>query len=175
ANEHLATPMASRTAWLTSRRVVASTTHAAYRLGSRFDATTMVLAARAAGYPYCAQNAAVSAYAGSQGRSSNGTPSASTAATVARSVASSSVERVVMRRLPSASGCHRTAEARVPDRERSPQDGDPVPAGPSGPPQHAGAMTARVRGHPAAAGCAEGPRSPTAFGTRTYSSPSCFI
>ena len=44
-------PSKSRTAWFTSSRVVASTTHAAYCLGSFLDATTIVFAARSAGYP----------------------------------------------------------------------------------------------------------------------------
>jgi hypothetical protein len=49
AKEHFVAPSRSRTAWFTSRRVVARTTHAAYRFGSLLDATTIVLAARSAG------------------------------------------------------------------------------------------------------------------------------
>ena len=51
--------------WLTSSRVVASTTHAQYSLGSFLLATTMVLAEFASGMPYFSQNCAVSAKSGS--------------------------------------------------------------------------------------------------------------
>src|SRR5437870_1259000 len=44
AKESLGTPISLRTTWLTSRRVVALTTHAAYCLGSFFEPTMMVLA-----------------------------------------------------------------------------------------------------------------------------------
>ena len=49
ANEALLTPSRRRTTPFTSRRVVASTTHATCRRGSFFDATTIVLAERDGG------------------------------------------------------------------------------------------------------------------------------
>src|SRR5437763_1775273 len=67
ANETLAAPMRRRTVWLTSSRVVASTTHAQYSFGSFLLATTMVLAEFASGISYFSQNCAVSAKAGSIG------------------------------------------------------------------------------------------------------------
>src|SRR5206468_3955396 len=45
AKESFDAPISRRTAWLTSSRVVAFTTHAAYCLGSFFEATMIVFAA----------------------------------------------------------------------------------------------------------------------------------
>src|SRR5437588_1827257 len=61
ANESLATPISRRTAWFTSSRRVALTTHAAYCLGSFLDATMIVFAECSSGTPYFSQNGPVSA------------------------------------------------------------------------------------------------------------------
>jgi len=60
----LETPSSARTAWFTSSRRVAFTTHAPNFLGSFFEATTMVLPALSRGSAYFSQHAAVSAKAG---------------------------------------------------------------------------------------------------------------
>ena len=86
ANETLEAPSSARTAWFTSRRVVALTTHAPNCFGSFFEATTIVLPALASGSPYFSQQAAVSANAGSISISSYGTPSASRAWTTRASI-----------------------------------------------------------------------------------------
>ena len=74
ANDTLEVPSSARTAWFTSSRVVAFTTHAPNFRGSFFDATTIVLPALSSGNPYFSQQAAVSAKAGSICMSSYGTP-----------------------------------------------------------------------------------------------------
>ena len=51
ANERRETPISFRTAWFTSRRVVALTTQAAYCRGSFFEPTMMVLADCSIGKP----------------------------------------------------------------------------------------------------------------------------
>src|SRR5437870_3717820 len=61
AKESFDAPISRRTAWLTSSRVVAFTTHAAYCLGSFFEATMIVFAACASGTPYLSQYGPVSA------------------------------------------------------------------------------------------------------------------
>src|SRR6266508_3745508 len=86
ANETLATPSRARTVWFTSSRVVAVTTHAPNRLGSFFEATTIVLPALASGRPYFSQQAAVSANAGSISMNSYATPRASRAWTTRSSI-----------------------------------------------------------------------------------------
>src|SRR6266545_7867388 len=86
ANETLATPSRARTVWFTSSRVVAVTTHAPNRLGSFFEATTIVLPALASGRPYFSQQAAVSANAGSISINSYATPRASRAWTTRSSI-----------------------------------------------------------------------------------------
>ena len=65
ANETREAPISFFTAWLTSSRVVASTTHAQYCFGSFLLATMIVLAELAGGMPYFSQNRAVSAKSGS--------------------------------------------------------------------------------------------------------------
>ncbi len=62
------------TARFTSRRVVASTTQAAYFGGLALPITRIVLAESSRAKPYAAQNAAVSARAGSHGKISYSTP-----------------------------------------------------------------------------------------------------
>ena len=66
ANEARRASNRLRTRPFTSARVVASTTHAAYRTSSpRLPATTTQLADASSGTPYASQNAAVSARSGS--------------------------------------------------------------------------------------------------------------
>ena len=77
ANDALRVPSRSRTARFTSSRYGASVTHAAYRGGSDLPMTTIVFAESSGENPYAAQNAAVSARAGSQANSWYGTPSGS--------------------------------------------------------------------------------------------------
>src|SRR6266545_456540 len=88
------TSMSRRTVWLTSRRVVASTRQAQYRLGSFFEATTMVLPEWSSGTPYFSQKAAVSAKSGSMRITSYGAPRASRAAVTFRSMSASSLMEV---------------------------------------------------------------------------------
>src|SRR3989442_11704480 len=76
----------ARTVWFTSSRVVALTTHTPNRLGSFFEATTIVLPARASGRLYFSQQAAVSANAGSISINSYATPRASRAWTTRSSI-----------------------------------------------------------------------------------------
>src|SRR5262245_66458716 len=73
ANDTFEVPSSARTAWFTSRRVVAFTTHAPNLRGSFFEATTIVLPALSSGSPYFSQHAVVSAKAGSICISSYGT------------------------------------------------------------------------------------------------------
>src|SRR2546426_2215967 len=61
AKESFDAPISRRTAWLTSSRVVAFTTHAAYCLGSFFEATMIVFAVCASGTPYLSQYGPVTA------------------------------------------------------------------------------------------------------------------
>ena len=75
ANDALRTSSRRRTTPLTSSRVVASTTQATWRGGSDLPATRIVLAESSSATPYAAQNAAVSASAGSQGSTSTLSPS----------------------------------------------------------------------------------------------------
>ena len=65
ANDALRTPISRRTAPLTSSDVVARRTQATYRGSAPLPTTTIVFALCAAGIPYAATNAAVSASAGS--------------------------------------------------------------------------------------------------------------
>src|SRR5580700_2067852 len=76
ANDALRTPSRSQTAWFTSSRQVAGTTHAQAIPGSLRAATTIVLADSSGETPYLAQNAAVSANSGSHAIVSCATPSA---------------------------------------------------------------------------------------------------
>src|SRR5215470_9148333 len=90
ANDTFEVPSSARTAWLTSSRVVAFTTHAPNLRGSFFDATTMVLPALSRGNPYFSQHAAVSAKAGSICISSYGTPRLSSIRTTWSSITADS-------------------------------------------------------------------------------------
>src|SRR4029077_12883568 len=80
ANDAFFTPNLWRPTPFTSRRVEASTRHAAWTRGSDLPTTMIALADWSSGYPYASQNAAVSAAAGSHATTSNGTPVAAAAA-----------------------------------------------------------------------------------------------
>src|SRR5882724_1350725 len=87
------TSMRRRTAWFTSRRVVASTRQAQNFFGSFLEATMMVLPEWSRATPYCSQKAAVSAKSGSMRMSSHFAPRLSRAWATLASMAASSLMR----------------------------------------------------------------------------------